>query len=472
MPKSALGGSALERITAQAELIQKRRDEQAQREAELRQLATQNAVKVLDRTSPLVSGNNILSTQRTQTNPIQAEARRQRDIRQNGSFERIMGQMDTEGLTALRDDVQSMAMSLDPALNPDAYNRTARLGQKLENALSESRNRDYYTALNQRIQQAEGGVDQSLVSAGLSNYRSIPNKPKYDNLRSVAQYLSMEASQNPSTEGFGYAMDYKANQMTQAQKDTVLYYIGAGEYDKASQYLSDIERELNERANSGFQETMTQWAQEHPVQGALTNMFSWPLSIPATVDNLGEAVRQKVTGEYAPADVNRDAYLGARIGTGTSQGVQEAAREVATDTFGNETAGDVAAFLTGTGLSIGQNLTQLPLGPLTLPAMAASASGTSTVEALDRGASPGQAAVLGLSSGLIEGLTEKLPLENLYRLAGQTGKQGVGQVVRGILGQMGTEAAEETISEIAGNLVDTAVMRDKSEYQSLSLIHI
>ncbi len=276
----------------------------------------------------------------------------------------------------------------------------------------------------------------------------------------------LRGESNPSAEGFGYAMDYKANQMTQAQKDTVLYYIGTGEYDKASQYLADIERELNERANSGFQETMTQWAQEHPVQGALTNMFSWPLSIPATVENLGEAVRQKVTGEYAPADVNRDAYLGARIGTGTSQGVQEAARQAATDAFGNETAGDVAAFLAGTGLSIGQNITQLPLGALTLPAMAASASGTSTVEALDRGATPGQAAVLGLSEGLIEALTEKLPLENLYRLAGRTGKQGVAQAVRGILGQMGTEAAEETVSEIAGNLVDTAVMRDKSEYQS------
>ena len=119
----------------------------------------------------------------------------------------------------------------------------------------------------------------------------------------------LRGESNPSAEGFGYAMDYKANQMTQAQKDTVLYYIGIGEYDKASQYLADIERELNERANSGFQETMTQWAQEHPVQGALTNMFSWPLSIPATVDNLGEAVRQKVTGEYAPADVNRDGLL-------------------------------------------------------------------------------------------------------------------------------------------------------------------
>lgn len=471
--KISLGQAIQNAKTAQ----QEREDAQAQRETELRQTVLRNMTSLLDRTAPsyqgstplaqqVVEGNNILSTQRTQTNPIQAEARRQRDIRQNGSFERIMGQMDTEGLTALRDDVQSMAMSLDPALNPDAYNRTARLGQKLENALSESRNRDYYTALNQRIQQAEGGVDQSLVSAGLSNYRSIPNKPKYDNLRSVAQYLSMEASQNPSTEGFGYAMDYKANQMTQAQKNTVLYYIGAGEYDKASQYLSDIERELNERANSGFQETMTQWAQEHPVQGALTNMFSWPLSIPATVDNLGEAVRQKVTGEYAPADVNRDAYLGARIGTGTSQGVQEAAREAATDTFGSETAGDVAAFLAGNGLSIGQNITRLPLGPLNLPAMAASGAGTGMVNALDRGATPGQAAVLGLSEGLIEALTEKLPLENLYRLAGQTGKQGVGQVVRGILGQMGTEAAEETISEIAGNLVDTAVMRDKSEYQS------
>lgn len=276
----------------------------------------------------------------------------------------------------------------------------------------------------------------------------------------------LRGESNPSAEGFGYAMDYKANQMTQAQKDTVLYYIGIGEYDKASQYLADIERELNERANSGFQETMTQWAQEHPVQGALTNMFSWPLSIPATVDNLGEAVRQKVTGEYAPADVNRDAYLGARIGTGTSQGVQEAARQAATDAFGSETAGDVAAFLAGTGLSIGQNITRLPLGPLNLPAMAASGAGTGMVNALDRGATPGQAAVLGLSEGLIEALTEKLPLENLYRLAGRTGKQGVAQAVRGILGQMGTEAAEETVSEIAGNLVDTAVMRDKSEYQS------
>ena len=191
----------------------------------------------------------------------------------------------------------------------------------------------------------------------------------------------LRGESNPSAEGFGYAMDYKANQMTQAQKDTVLYYIGAGEYDKASQYLADIERELNERANSGFQETMTQWAQEHPVQGALTNMFSWPLSIPATVDNLGEAVRQKVTGEYAPADVNRDAYLGARIGTGTSQGVQEAARQAATDTFGSETAGDVAAFLTGTGLSIGQNITQVPLGALTLPAMAAQAGGSAAQDA-------------------------------------------------------------------------------------------
>lgn len=272
----------------------------------------------------------------------------------------------------------------------------------------------------------------------------------------------LRGESNPSAEGFGYAMDYKANQMTQAQKDTVLYYIGAGEYDKASQYLADIERELNERANSGFQETMTQWAQEHPVQGALTNMFSWPLSIPATVDNLGEAVRQKVTGEYAPADVNRDAYLGARIGTGTSQGVQEAARQAATDTFGSETAGDVAAFLTGTGLSIGQNITQVPLGALTLPAMAAQAGGSAAQDAYQNGATLEQAATYGTASGALEAGTEML-FGGLAGLGRGVLDSSVGSVVNQAINRLGGTKAGQVMSGLAQNSLVRALADSAGE---------
>lgn len=491
MPRPTLGSTAKERLTNMGKAAQKQRETQQQREQEreneLRQAALQSASSLLDRTGPSYQSHTplaqlmaeqeaerervrqasqranasiALSNRAQATNQIQSQADR------NDNVARLaLNRMGTEQVEGIRDRLQEQAASLDPVVNADQYNQTVKRGQLVQDVLNNRREQDYYTGLNARIQQAQAGVDASGVSAGLANRANIPNRPKYDDLRTVAQYLSMEADGSGMAERYGNALDYKATQMTQDEKNTVLYYIGTGEYDTAAQYLSDLERTLNERANSGFQETMTQWAQEHPVQGALTNIFSWPLSIPATVDNLGEAVRQKITGEYAPADVNRDAYLGARIGTGTSQGVQEAAREAATDTFGNETAGDVAAFLAGTGLSIGQNLTQLPLGALTLPAMAASSSGTHTVNALDRGASPGQAAILGLSNGIIEALTEKLPLENLYRLVGQTGRQGAGQVVRGILRQMGTEATEESISEIANNIVDTAVMGENSEYR-------
>lgn len=451
----------------------------AEREAELRQLATRNEVSQLARTSPAeapsaltsqaaladvrrqTGGNAILSTQREAAgSPIQSEARRR-----EGLEGLILDRMSTEELTAMRDRLREQAMGTDPALDPEGYDRIASRGQAVESALLRSQERDYYTALDQRILEAEGGATQAGAAAGLSNRTSIPNKPMYDELRNVAQYLYLEANGDPIAERYGNAMDYKVGQMTQKQKDTVLSYIGTGEFDRAREYLSDIERGLNEQANGQFQSTMAQWAQEHPVQGAAANIFSWPFSIPATVENLGQAVKNKVTGEYVPADVNSDAYLGARIGLGTSQGVQEAAREAATDTFGSETAGSVASFLAGTGLSIGQNLTQLPLGPLALAGMGASASGTSTVEALDRGATPGQAAALGLSSGVIEALTEKLPLDNLFRIAG-SGKQTAMETVKNILRQMGTEATEEAISEVAGNVVDAAVMRDRSEFQS------
>lgn len=168
MPKSALGASALELITAQAKLIQKRRDEQAQRETELRQAVLQNAGSLLDRTAPsyqgstplaqamerreaeraklaaaqqVVEGNNILSTQRTQANPIQAEARRQEDL-----TNLVLNRMETDDLVSLRDNLRDRASALDPALNPAEYNQTAKRGQMVDSVLDQRYRADYKNA--------------------------------------------------------------------------------------------------------------------------------------------------------------------------------------------------------------------------------------------------------------------------------------------------------------------------------------
>mgnify|MGYP007024214326 FL=1 len=142
--------------------------QQAQRETELRQAVLRNTTSLLDRTGPSyqgstplaqameqreaeraklaaarqkVEGNNILSIQRTQANPIQAEARRQEDL-----TNLVLNRMETDDLVSLRDNLRDRASALDPALNPAEYNQTAKRGQMVDSVLDQRYRADYENA--------------------------------------------------------------------------------------------------------------------------------------------------------------------------------------------------------------------------------------------------------------------------------------------------------------------------------------
>ena len=330
---------------------------------------------------------------------------------------------------------------------------------------------------NNRVNAAQNAVTASGdYTSAIRNGASASIPSKYKNLKDVVSYITdwEDYDFNDWRDRVEFGMDhgqnfrqgaYNVDMMTQQEKDTVLYYVGKGEYEKASDYLDDLERTLNQRANSGVQEQTAQQAESHPILGAIAGIASWPLNIPATFDTVAQAIRQGVTGEYMPADPNRDSYALSKAVSGLTQGVSEAAGKGATELTGSERAGNIARFLAGAGLSIGQNVTQIAaLGPAALPAMALSASGQGATSAVERGGSYGQAALVGVANGVVEALTEKIPLDNLFRMAG-AGRQTASETVKSILRQMGTEATEESISEIANNIVDTAVMGDKSEYR-------
>lgn len=162
--KVSLGQAIQNAKTAQ----QEREDAQAQRETELRQTVLRNMTSLLDRTGPsyqgstplaqamerreaqraklaaarqVVEGNNILSTQRTQANPIQAEARRQEDL-----TNLVLNRMETDDLVSLRDNLRDRASALDPALNPAEYNQTAKRGQMVDSVLDQRYRADYENA--------------------------------------------------------------------------------------------------------------------------------------------------------------------------------------------------------------------------------------------------------------------------------------------------------------------------------------
>lgn len=320
----------------------------------------------------------------------------------------------------------------------------------IEFDLNMIRDKDYQAAVDRAM--AEG------YEAGRTSF-----SPSHRSAHFAMEYLREKDDYKRASalSASGMALD----RMSESQRNRLAYYVGTGDYDGAADYLRRIAPELNRQALEQVGQTVSGWSQENPGLGAAANVASWPLNIPAYFDNARQGIENLITGEDRQSP-SLAAYLGPKISEGTAQGTQEAARNAATQTFDSETAGNVAAFLAGTGLSIGQNATQIALlGPYSLAGMSISAAGGATADALDRGASPQQAFLVGTSAGAIEAVTEKIPLEKLFRLAKEGGGRGAKAAVFEVLKQMGTEAGEEALSEIANNLVDAAVMGDSSELQ-------
>lgn len=127
----------------------------------------------------------------------------------------------------------------------------------------------------------------------------------------------------------------------------------------------------------------------------------------------------------------------------------------------NATAGlaDVPRFLANTGISIAGNAPTMALSavPVAGPAlsatfMGASAAGQRAAELNTQGISPSEALGRGLTSGIIEAVTEKLPLDEMAKLL----KGGGTSVVRNILRQMSIEAGEESASYLMNYAADWA----------------
>lgn len=400
-----------------------------------------------------------------------------------------------KALKELRDRQSSLngqARQLTSGAGPRNYQAAAAAGRQANSRAQDLRNQA--KALEEeiaRLEQDRAGLETQWEQADAREFGQLKQTQEFK----TAVEKAMEApyghvsavSRKPSHRDVGHAMTYfqaiakgdlalaeaakssadmALDRMSQDQRDRLAYYVGIGDYDSAADHLNKIAPALNQEQAEDLEQKLSEWGREHPILGAGVNVVSWPMNIPAYFANATQAAKNAFTGKNEK-DPHGSAYGMTKIGTGTSQGVSEAARGAATQAFGSEKAGDAAAFLAGTGLSIGQNAAQIAaLGPYSLAGMAMSAAGSETAEALDREATPGQAFALGTASGTIEALTEKLPLDNLFRLAKEGGGKGVKAAALDILKQMGTEATEEAISEIAGNIADAAVMGDQSELKA------
>lgn len=272
-------------------------------------------------------------------------------------------------------------------------------------------------------------------------------------MRRAARYLTDPEFASKAVQGTDGKVGEDLDFLTEDEKNTLLYYAGKGDWQAMKQYYSVIERDLQQRRQEETNRQAAESANKNKVGGVAANIAGSLLSPLALVETGGQAIKNAITGENEPVNTASPLMWGAQLQQATQEGI-------------TRDMGATGQFLTNTGLSIGQNLVRLPLGPAAaLGSMAASAGGQTALDTAERGGSAGQALSLALLSGAAEGLTEKLPLDNIFRLAKEGAGGGLKNAVKAVLRQAGTEAGEETVSEIANTLADNIIMADQSQME-------
>lgn len=248
------------------------------------------------------------------------------------------------------------------------------------------------------------------------------------------------------------------------------YGISAEEFEKMAQYRKE---NTDAKAMQTMHETIAQNVKTHPVAAGVaytaldiaTSPVHGLMAAEESLRRLGYADKE------APVNTNSMNYMWQNFAQATEQAVNE---EIDSDlgrfayNVGVSTGKAGMAALAGAGVTGALGLTgksaQIMGEIVTLP-MFGTSSYASTLQAdQEKGISTEKATAHAVASGLSEMLTELLPLDNLWNMAGSAGKVTAKQTIMNILKQAGMEGAEEGIASVANRIADDIINGSQSDY--------
>ena len=139
---------------------------------------------------------------------------------------------------------------------------------------------------------------------------------------------------------------------------------------------------------------------KNPIMAIPSNIASGMASGTALVGAAGQSVSNLFTGERRPVDPYSDLMSPANRAAATGEGISTAAYK-AVEPWAGETGGNIASFLTQTGLSMGQFASALPFGGTgALAILSSSAAGQTALDVTKRGGSANEALVQGTNCRL------------------------------------------------------------------------
>lgn len=262
------------------------------------------------------------------------------------------------------------------------------------------------------------------------------------------------------------ASNYNFTRMTDTEKD--LYYYINGKYgaEAATDYIEKLNRDLNRRNAEAVSQSAEEIGKEHPIAGTVLDASIALGGSGAYPAMLFREAYNGITGNTERMDPNDPMFGSAILTEGLREGIGD--NETLQKVIPNEGLRD---FLTGTGLSMAENIARLPMGYLGLGVAAGGSGLSGTRDALQRGAGNGQAIALGASNAAAEALFEKFSLEGLDALKVKPGR-GTREFLKNIGKQAITEGSEEMATEIANTMADAFIMQDKSQYNKSVAYHM
>lgn len=229
--------------------------------------------------------------------------------------------------------------------------------------------------------------------------------------------------------------------------------------EETNNFIDAYTRDQNRIAAETTAGKAAEFAKEHPIIASGLHVGTNILQMQAIPEIIASGAAEWATGEYAPIDINTDAFAATRFRDTTSETVGEllaSKRET-------ETGKKVVNFLYQTGLSIGDFLSTAPLGKIAeaipLFIMGTSAGVQATKDATERGLDATHAMLTGLAAGAAEVVFEKVSLDKLLSIE----PDGVMQTIKSLLSQSFTEGSEEFFTDIANAITDQIINGNNSE---------
>lgn len=235
--------------------------------------------------------------------------------------------------------------------------------------------------------------------------------------------------------------------------------VGQKQADKlAETYMRDQNADMAQKV----EEAASEFVKKQKGRGTIANIATVPVNaFSGLVGSMGQLQGMaRHTGQYSTLDPNATGTIGDTF-VGAVRGQTE--QNIA-DTLGTGFMGKAASMGYQAAMASADTVARAYLGGGAIGGATLAATGTfsqTMADASRQGATPAQAAAMATTSAFVELAAEKIPLDELIKVAGgEAGKS----VIRNIIKQAGIEIAEEEITLLANVFLEAAILQENSSF--------